>query len=268
MFRADGPAWREPPVRLDAAYPRRVTLTWPAVADVLGDIWRRAVTVQPPPSLRTTLLIGIAALVLVSIRLTWRPVRMVATMAHEAGHALTALVSGRRLAGIRLHADTSGLTLSKGRPRGPGMVLTLMGGYPAPTVLGLGAAVLLGLGYSAGVLWLLVAACVVMLALIRNAYGLLVVLVAGGILAAVSWLAPAVVLSGVAVIVVWLLLLSAPRPLVELARSGRAGRGSDVDQLARITVLPGWAWLAFFWLFTVAGLAAGSYLMLWRAVGS
>jgi len=237
-----------------------VTFSWEAVADVLGEIWRRAVSEQPPPSLRTTLLLGLAALVAVSIRLTWKPVRMLATMAHEAGHAVAALVSGRRLAGIRLHADTSGLTLSKGRPRGPGMVLTLAGGYPAPTVLGLGAAVLLGLGYSAGVLWLLVAACVLMLVLIRNLYGLLMMLVAGGLLAAVSWLAPPVVLSGVAVSVVWLLLLSAPRPLVELARD--RGRGSDVDQLARITVLPGWFWLALFWLFTVAGLVAGGYLML------
>lgn len=246
-----------------------MTFSWEAVADVLAEIWRRAVTVQPPPSLRTTLLIGIAALVLVSIRLTWRPERMVSTMAHEAGHALAALVSGRRLAGIRLHADTSGLTLSKGRPRGAGMVVTLMGGYPAPTVLGLGAAVLLGLGYAAGVLWLLAAACVLMLALIRNAYGLLVVLVAGAILAAVNWLAAPVVLSGVAVLVVWLLLLSAPRPLVELARDrSRDRRGSDVDQLARITVLPGWAWLAFFWLFTVAGLGVGGYLMLREAGAS
>ena len=43
---------------------------------------------------------------------------------HEAGHALTAVLTGRRLTGIRLHSDTSGLTLSTGRPSGPGMVAT------------------------------------------------------------------------------------------------------------------------------------------------
>lgn len=244
-----------------------MSFSWQGVAEVLGEIWRRAVTEQPPPSLRTTLLLGVAAVLLIAIQVTWKPVRMISTIAHEAGHALAALVSGRRLSGIRLHADTSGLTLSRGRPRGPGMVLTLMGGYPAPTLLGVGAAVLLGFGYSAGMLWLLVAASVVMLLLIRNLYGLLVLLLAGGTLVVVSWFAPPVVLSAVAVFVVWLLLLSAPRPLVELARRRTGRGGSDVDQLARITVLPGWAWLAFFWLFTVAGLGLGGFLLV-RGVGA
>ena len=36
------------------------------------------------------------------------------TIAHEGGHAVAALLTGRRLRGIRLHSDTSGLTLSAG----------------------------------------------------------------------------------------------------------------------------------------------------------
>ena len=63
---------------------------------------------------------GALALVLVALPAAWRVTRHVVTIAHEGSHGVAALVSGRRLAGIRLHSDTSGLTLSRGRSRGPG----------------------------------------------------------------------------------------------------------------------------------------------------
>lgn len=234
------------------------------IRQVLAEIWRRAITTQPDPGLRTTLILGLAGFVLVSLRLTWKPVRMLSTMIHEAGHAVTALVSGRRLAGIRLHSDTSGLTLSKGRARGMGMTLTLASGYPAPTVVALGAAVLLHLGYAVGLMWLLVVACGLMLVQIRNLYGLWVILVVGAGLVSVSWWMPPLYLSWLAYLLVWLLMLSGPRPLVELARQRRDGRsrGSDIDQLARITPVPAFGWLAWFWLLTVAGLVAGGWLLM------
>jgi hypothetical protein len=62
---------------------------------------------------------GVAAALAVVIDGIWRWSRGVVTIAHEAGHAAAALATGRRLTGIRLHSDTSGLTLSTGRPRGP-----------------------------------------------------------------------------------------------------------------------------------------------------
>ena len=76
-------------------------------------------------------------------------------MVHEAGHALVAVLVGRQLQAIRLHSDTSGLTVSRGKPRGPGMVAMLAAGYLAPALLGLLAAVMLGAGRSVGLLWLL-----------------------------------------------------------------------------------------------------------------
>ena len=45
---------------------------------------------------------------------------------------------------MRLHTDTSGVTLSRGRPSGPGMVATAFAGYVAPCLLGLGIAALAG----------------------------------------------------------------------------------------------------------------------------
>ena len=54
---------------------------------------------------------GLVALVAVANRRIWRISRNVVTIAHEGGHAMIALLTGRRLDGIRLHSDTSGVTV-------------------------------------------------------------------------------------------------------------------------------------------------------------
>lgn len=77
--------------------------------DLIAELWHRALTPVPPPGSETLALLGLAALTLVL--LGWRWVRLLVTITHEAGHALVALLTGRRLTGIRLHSDTSGLTL-------------------------------------------------------------------------------------------------------------------------------------------------------------
>ena len=44
--------------------------------------------------------------------------RHVVTIVHEGAHGLAAWATGRQLAGIRLHSDTSGVTVSRGRATG------------------------------------------------------------------------------------------------------------------------------------------------------
>jgi len=56
------------------------------------------------------LLAAALALAVVGWTASWRVTRGVVTIAHEGGHALVAVLSGRGLTGIRLHADTSGVT--------------------------------------------------------------------------------------------------------------------------------------------------------------
>jgi len=70
------------------------------------------------------------------------------TLVHEAGHAVVAVLTGRRLNGIRLHSDTSGLTVSSGKPRGAGMIATAAAGYLAPAALGLGSVLLVDAGHT------------------------------------------------------------------------------------------------------------------------
>ena len=206
---------------------------------------------------------GLAALVVLAAPL-WRVARHGVTLAHEAGHAVVAVLVGRRLTGIRLHADSSGLTVSRGRPRGPGMVLTLLAGHLGPSALGLGAAALLAAGRPVLVLALLVGLLALLLLWVRNLLGVGVVLAVGVSAVAVLTFADPTVRDLVAGTLTWVLLLGSPRTVLELAahrrrvrRSararGRAGRGdSDVDQLAALTRVPAVLWTALLLLGTVA----------------
>jgi hypothetical protein len=219
---------------------------------------------QSRPETATVLVTLALALVLVVFRETWRVARNAVTIAHEGGHALFALLSGRRLQGIKLHSDTSGLTLSRGRPSGPGMVLTLLFGYPAPPLIGLAGAVLLTMGRANLVLWLTLVLLAGVLVMIRNFYGLLAVLATGVLVFLVTWYAPDWMQVGFAYAGVWFLLVGGVRPVFELQRHRRTGRGyaSDADQLAGVTVLPPLGWVFLFFLIALGSLVGGGYLLL------
>lgn len=231
----------------------------------LTDGWAAATTPQPPPDAVVVLGTALGVLVVLAVPALWRVARHVLTIAHEGGHGLVAVLTGRRLRGIRLHSDTSGLTVSVGRPRGPGMVATAFAGYPAPAVLGLAAAWLLGRGYAVGLLWVLLVALVLLLLQIRNWYGLWVVLVVGAGLVAVTTWAPAAVQVAIAYAVTWYLLLGSPRAVLEMQaqrrRERRRGGGgsSDADALARITPLPAIVWVALFWLVCAGAAVLGAW---------
>ena len=238
----------------------------------MTELWRRISAVQPSPSPGLVALTALLALVLVVQPAAWRWTRILVTITHEGGHATAAILSGRRLRGIRLHSDTSGLTLSSGRPSGPGMVVMLMAGYLGPAMVGLGAAGLLLVGRGLGLLWLFVALLAVMLVQIRNFFGFLAVIGVGVALGLVSWFLPPDLQAALAYLLTWMLLLAAPKPVLELIGQRRRPRTrpsvghtaprSDVDQLAALTRTPAWAWLGLFLVANLAGLALGISLLL------
>ena len=235
-----------------------------AVFGVLSAIWTSAVApVATPPN---ALVLGtlVLAAAMITVGPVWRVARHLVTIAHEGAHGVAALVSGRRLAGIRLHSDTSGLTLSRGRPRGPGMVLTSFAGYVGPGLIGLGAAWLLSHGYAMGVLWSLTALLALLLLQIRNWFGLWSVLVTGTLLVLVSWCAQSSIQTAAAYTVTWFLLIGSVRPVFELQSQRRRGRArdSDADQLGRITPLPAVVWVGAFAVVTVGAAVFGGWLLL------
>jgi hypothetical protein len=229
----------------------------------LTEMWDRLFGAQPDPPPLLVLITAVVALAVVIVRLTWRIARNAITIAHEGGHALIALVTGRKLKGIRLHSDTSGLTLSAGRPTGLGMILTLLAGYVAPSLVGLAGAWLLASNRITLLLWIAVGLLFAMLLMIRNIFGIVSILVTGGVVFAVSWFASPQVQAAFAYTGVWFLLIGGIRPIGELQRLRAQGRSpeSDADQLARLTRIPGLVWVGLFGLVTAVALLVGALLL-------
>jgi hypothetical protein len=174
------------------------------------------------------------------------------------------------------------VTYSRGKRRGPGLVLTAAAGYPAPSLLGAGAAVLIAAGHPAALLWLALVLLAATFLAVRNAFGALAVLVTAAGVFVVSYFASAAVQAGFAYLAAWFLLLGGMRPALELThdrrpRNGRgnnransrgsnrgSGRGSlsDADQLARLTGVSRGVWVTAFILVATAALALGTRLLI------
>ena len=231
--------------------------------DSVTDLWDNLLGAQPDPPGLLVLLTALAGLLAVMIRPVWRIARNAVTIAHEGGHALIALLTGRRLRGIRLEFDTSGLTLSAGRPTGPGMMFTLLGGYIAPSLVGVLGAWLLGGNRIMLLLWLTVVLLLLMLINIRNLFGVVSLLITGAIVFAVSWFASAQVQAVFAYAGVWFLLFGGVRLVFELQSLRGRGRmpESDADQLAHVTHVPAIFWVGVFLLVDLAALVVGAFLL-------
>lgn len=240
-----------------AGLPRSQSAVRSDLALRVSGLWHHAFAVQPRPPLWLILGTGILALAVVASSRVWPVARMVVTIVHEGGHALAALTTGRRLAGVRLYRDTGGVTVSAGRPDGPAIALTTAAGYPAPSLLGLGAAALLAIGHLTGMLLLSLALLAGLAIAVRNAYGTLAVLATAAAVTAVCLFAAAVVQAGFGYTMTWFLLLGGVRPVIELQRERRRDRTrrTDADQLARLTPAPGGVWVMIFGVFAVAALA-------------
>jgi hypothetical protein len=240
---------------------------------VVAELWDRVTGTQPVPSVWIIAITGVAALLVVANTRTWHLARNAITIAHEGGHALVSVLSGRKLEGIRLHSDTSGVTYSRGKGNGLGIVLTTFAGYVSPPVLGVLAAWLLAAHHVTAELWLLLALLVVTFLAIRNAYGALAVLVTLAAVCAVSLLTSAAVQAVFSYATVWFLLLGGVRPVFELHterdrfrrrgwdRAGQGGR-TDADQLGRLTGVPGGFWVFAFGLVAVLALLLGIRLLI------
>ena len=235
----------------------------PFTPSSLTDALSRVAETQPEPPREVVLAAAAVALVVVLSRRAWPLARTVITIAHEGGHATAAVLARRRLRGIRLHSDTSGVTLSHGRPSGPGMVFTAAAGYVAPSLAGAAYAVLLWADRITAALWLGVVALLVMLVFIRNVYGVVAVVGTGALVVGVAMFTEPRVQAAFAYAFAWFLLLGGVRPVIELQRlrSMRLAPDSDADQLARLTRVPGLLWVAWFALVSVGAALAGGWLL-------
>ena len=230
----------------------------------LAHLWDRVTATGPVLATWLIALTAAVAFVVVASHRVWQVSRNVVTLAHEGGHAVVSIATGRRLDGIRLHSDTSGVTSSRGKPYGLGLILTTAAGYVFPSLLGLGAAWLLAVRHATFLLWLVLLLLAAAFIAIRNAYGFLAVLATAAVVFLVSRFASLRAQEVFAYLFAWFLLFGGIRPIFELQRRRRRGGAlaSDADQLALLTGLAGGAWVVAFAVVAFGALIVGAFLLL------
>jgi hypothetical protein len=224
--------------------------------------WEKLWTASPQLSsllFAGALVAGIAAVA----PFIWPFTRSAATAIHEGGHVLMALFWGRHVTGIKLHSDTSGVTISRGKPYGLGMILTTFSGYISPGLYGLLLAYIASLHlYTLGITVMLLTAALLFL-MVRNLWGLLVVVPLGVVLYFLMQAAPE--LQGFVLLFAASFLLSAGlRSIIELQLHRMKGEAedSDADQLQRLTLLiPGIVWVVLFFAIALACAAYSAVLL-------
>lgn len=215
--------------------------------DILTDIWNKLVNAQAKPELWMILAAWAVAFLLTATP-AWRIARNAITVVHEGGHALVAIVWGRRIAGIKLNADTSGVTISSGKAWGLGVIFTTAAGYTAPAILGLFLAWLASEGRIFLALAILALSVVLIFISIRNLWGFIVTV---PLTVGLYYLLQlnVTVQTFALVAVAAFLTVASTRPIIELQRARRSGEGedSDADQLQKLTlIIPGIVWVIIF----------------------
>lgn len=182
----------------------------------------------------------------------WRYTRLFATYIHEAGHAVFAMLTGRRVTRIRLEADTSGTTEHVGTANWFSRVITAFAGYPAPALAGFGILVAVAAGHPRWVLAGFAVLAFLLLGAQRSLRGLwLTVLIGLGVY--FVGLIGNEFASVILVVVAGYLLAASPRTVIDLHYARRLKRvqimtdqHSDADSLAALTLFPPVFWEAIF----------------------
>jgi Peptidase M50B-like len=191
----------------------------------------------------------------------WRVGRLAVTAMHEAGHAVVAVLAGRKVSAVHLRPDASGVTVHRGTLGRGGRLVTAAAGYPAPGVVGVAGAWLVAGGHARWWLGALGGLGAIMAVLwVRNWFGLalMVALVAG-----IGWLlasgtAGTETLVGAAV--AWYLVLGGLRATLELFGDRNSSDATDLARIAR-PHLPAVVFKTAF-AAVAAGSVAGSALLL------
>jgi hypothetical protein len=220
------------------------------------------------PPLSYELAAGTGVIALVTILIVWPVVAPSVIAAHEGGHALSASLFGGTITAVRLRHDQTGVTEFQGTGWF-GNVFTALAGYLGPSGFGLLGAVLLARGRTQPVLWLTLVLLALLLFHIRNLFGVLVVLVTGGLVYAVTVEASPTLQTWFAYTWIWLLLLGGVRGVMDLHRgrmtlrqSGSRDTWSDSYRLRTLTYIPAMLWTGVFGLATGAALIIGAGILL------
>ena len=213
--------------------------------------WASLFTRADPLDVSTPVLLVILAIAaILSIpRVTWQVFGLFTTLVHELGHALAAILTGRVVHGIRIRRNHSGDALSSGRG-GVGPVISGVMGYPAPAIVGALQLWSVFNGYTSMALFLGGIILLLTLLVIRNLFGVLVVLASVAVTAGL-WFFATPEVQGYALLVIGVaLLVGSVRGLATVIGVHTSRREqlstSDAYLLYRRTHVPSPVWLTLF----------------------
>ena len=204
------------------------------------------------------MVIGLAALVVISLDLGWRIIRHPGVMAHEGAHAVVGSVLFRKVGGIKMDSAGNGETLVGGGGC-LGSVFVGFAGYVGPSLFGLGAARLIEFGHVVAVLWIALFLLGVLLMSVRWSFGIITVVLTGAAVYGIARYAPLAVQMVAGYAIAWLLLLTGVRQIV--AHGVSAG---DAAILASRTSIPRLLWSLIWLAATLAAVVAGGSMLVLR----
>jgi hypothetical protein len=214
---------------------------------------------QVPLSEAEAALIGVGALIAVTLDLTWALIVYGTLMAHEGAHGVIGSVFFHRVTAVRLEANATGSTGVKSARGMRGHAFYFVG-YLGPSLFGFGAARLIEAGHIVAVVWVTIFLLGVVLMWVVNTWGRFTVLLVGGLVYAAGHNTPVRVQEIAAYVITWLLLLSGVRQAFE-----HGANAGDANILRGRTAIPRFIW-ALIWMAGTIGAVAigGSMLVLHR----
>jgi hypothetical protein len=211
---------------------------------------------QVPLSEAEAVIIGVGALIAVTLDLTWALVACGGTMAHEGAHGVIGSVFLLRVIRITVEADATGATYVASAPGGRGCLFYFIG-YLGPSLFGLGAAKLIEAGYIVSVVWVTIVLLGVLLMWVVNFWGRVAVLLIGGLVFAAGYYTP---MSGqviAAYAITWLLLLTGVRQAFQYGANA-----ADAGKLRDKTVIPRFIWALVWMAGALGALAVGGRILI------
>ena len=199
--------------------------------------------------------VGLLVFIAFALEGIWRLARHITVIAHEGAHVATCWIMGGRVTGVTLKSNADGQTDHIG-PNGLGGILSSFLGYLGPSIFGLGAAVLIALDHIAAVLWLAVIFLTIILLLVRNSFGVISVILNGGIIFLVLRYGNAELQTITAYALSWFMLFSGVRWVLK----HNTGAG-DADNLRDVTHIPRVVWFVLWLVATVTALWVGGHLL-------
>lgn len=184
----------------------------------------------------------------------WAWTRYPVLVVHEAGHALTAVLTGARDVRVRIGVGSGGLTeWESDENHGPGATAA---GFPAPGAVGLAALAGLHYGSTAWVLWGVLGLLGAVAVIMRSWFGAsLLVLCAAPVYGVLRYLPDGLQVAAVLALA-WTLLAGGVRSALQDAEV----EGSDCDLIVEAVGGSRTAWYFLFLLVALAQFGAATYL--------